>query len=379
MTKLKLKYYFFNVLTDKLDKAFSEDIPLSVVMFDIDFFKKFNDTYGHACGDYVLMTVAKIIKSSIRGEDMASRYGGEEFTVMLYNANRSEAIAVAERIRKNIEKNDFYYQGQHMQVTISGGISIFSAETNPVTSAKVLVDQADRALYLSKRNGRNRVTCAPRNRFGIRGSQMNVLRKPFKYTYFNATLILFAINAVFFMALRIFPHSVLYLSMSVMGMKMHFYWQPLTYMFVHSGWSHFIFNMLALFCFGHEVERAIGSKEFLLFYLFCGILDGLISVALYSVLGYNILLMGASGAIYALLLAFAVIFPRSIISIWGILPVPAPVLVAVYAVIEIFSQIFGGGNVAHLTHLAGFALAWLYLRARMGIKPIKIWKDAYRR
>lgn len=160
MTKLKLKYYFFNVLTDKLDKAFSEDIPLSVVMFDIDFFKKFNDTYGHACGDYVLMTVAKIIKSSIRGEDMASRYGGEEFTVMLYNANRSEAIAVAERIRKNIEKNDFYYQGQHMQVTISGGISIFSAETNPVTSAKVLVDQADRALYLSKRNGRNRVTCA---------------------------------------------------------------------------------------------------------------------------------------------------------------------------------------------------------------------------
>ena len=95
---------------------------------------------------------------------------------------------------------------------------------------------------------------------------MNVLRKPFKYTYFNATLILFAINAVFFMALRIFPHSVLYLSMSVMGMKMHFYWQPLTYMFVHSGWSHFIFNMLALFCFGHEVERAIGSKEFLLFY-----------------------------------------------------------------------------------------------------------------
>lgn len=208
---------------------------------------------------------------------------------------------------------------------------------------------------------------------------MNVLRKPFKYTYFNATLILFAINAVFFMALRIFPHSVLYLSMSVMGMKMHFYWQPLTYMFVHSGWSHFIFNMLALFCFGHEVERAIGSKEFLLFYLFCGILDGLISVALYSVLGYNILLMGASGAIYALLLAFAVIFPRSIISIWGIFPVPAPVLVAVYAVIEIFSQIFGGGNVAHLTHLAGFALAWLYLRARMGIKPVKIWKDAYSR
>lgn len=160
MTHLKLKYYFFNVLTDKLDLAFAQNQPLSIIMFDIDFFKKFNDTYGHACGDYVLQTVAKIIKGGIRGQDMASRYGGEEFTVMLHNTGKEDAMQVAERIRQNIEKNDFYYEDQHMKVTISSGVSVFSTDTNPVTSAKQLVEQADQALYMSKRNGRNRVTYA---------------------------------------------------------------------------------------------------------------------------------------------------------------------------------------------------------------------------
>ncbi len=160
MTHLKLKYYFFNALTDRLDYAYAQNQPLSVIMMDIDFFKKFNDTYGHACGDYVLQSVAKIIKNSVRGQDMASRYGGEEFTVMLYNTSKKEAMRVAERIRKNIEDNDFCYQDQHMKVTISGGVSVFSTDNNPVTSAKILVDQADQALYISKRNGRNRITFA---------------------------------------------------------------------------------------------------------------------------------------------------------------------------------------------------------------------------
>jgi diguanylate cyclase (GGDEF)-like protein len=160
MTHLKLKYYFFNVLTDKLDAATTDGQNLAVMMFDIDFFKKFNDTYGHACGDYVLQEVAKIIKKSIRSADMASRYGGEEFTVLLSKTNKKNALAVAERIRKNIATHDFFYQGQHMNVTISGGVALFDLDTNPVGSAKVLVDQADQALYVSKRNGRNCITFA---------------------------------------------------------------------------------------------------------------------------------------------------------------------------------------------------------------------------
>lgn len=160
MTHLKLKYYFFNVLTDKLDSAIMQDVHLSVLMFDIDFFKKFNDTYGHACGDYVLQQVASLIKGSIRSQDLASRYGGEEFTVLLSDTNKKDAVFIADRIRKNIEAYDFEYENKHMKVTVSGGVAVFSSETNPVKSAKALVDQADQALYVSKRNGRNRVTFA---------------------------------------------------------------------------------------------------------------------------------------------------------------------------------------------------------------------------
>ena len=160
MTRLKLKYYFFNQLTDRLDLAVTQGLPVGVIMFDIDHFKNFNDTYGHACGDYVLITVAKIIKNSIRTQDMASRYGGEEFTVMLPNTLKEDAMQVAERIRTNIESALFNYENKQMRVTISGGVSVFDVEKNPVSSAKEFVEQADKALYVSKTSGRNRITFA---------------------------------------------------------------------------------------------------------------------------------------------------------------------------------------------------------------------------
>ncbi|MCR5217278.1 diguanylate cyclase DgcA [Treponema sp.] len=165
MTRLKLKYYFFNMLTDKIDAAYLRNEPLSVLMFDIDFFKKFNDNYGHACGDYVLQEVARIISESIGASDMASRYGGEEFTVMLPGSKKEEALEMAEKIRAKVEANDFFYENQHMKVTISCGVSELSMTYNPVTSAKVFVDQADKALYVSKRNGRNCVTFADESIF----------------------------------------------------------------------------------------------------------------------------------------------------------------------------------------------------------------------
>lgn len=160
MTHLKLKYFFYNVLTDKLDAAMAQNLPLAVIMFDIDFFKRFNDTYGHACGDYVLQTVAKIIRSCIRSCDLASRYGGEEFTVMLDKTGKDDAMTVAERIRQHVEEYDFCYENQHVKVTISIGVTVFDSEKNLVSSPKLLVDQADQALYVSKRSGRNRVTFA---------------------------------------------------------------------------------------------------------------------------------------------------------------------------------------------------------------------------
>ena len=158
MTHLKLKYYFFNLLTQAIDSAFLNNQNIAVLMFDIDFFKNFNDTYGHECGDMVLIDVAEIIKNSLREADIASRYGGEEFTVLLYDSGKKEAMIVSERIRSAIEKHDFLYNNQHLHVTISCGVSVFDAEKNLVNSPNEFVNQADQALYISKNEGRNKVT-----------------------------------------------------------------------------------------------------------------------------------------------------------------------------------------------------------------------------
>ena len=90
-------------------------------------------------------------------------------------------------------------------------------------------------------------------------------------------------------------------------------------------------------------------------------------------------LVGASGAIYGILLAFATIFPKSRIYVWFVLPVPAPILVIAYAAIEFFSQFTSTSNVAHYTHLAGFAVAFFYFVVRFGVNPIKVWRDAFRK
>lgn len=171
MTHLKLKYYFFNLLTEAIDAAFLNKQHVAVIMFDIDFFKKFNDTYGHECGDFVLKSVADLIRKNLRESDVASRYGGEEFTCLLMEAGKDEAMVVAERIRSTINEHDFVYNDQHLHVTISGGISVFDAETNLVSSPNEFVNQADQGLYMSKNNGRNRVTYFdPKNKAALKAA-----------------------------------------------------------------------------------------------------------------------------------------------------------------------------------------------------------------
>ncbi|MCR5621044.1 MAG: GGDEF domain-containing protein [Treponema sp.] len=160
MTHLKYKYYFYNILSDRMEASLNSNSVLSVIMFDIDFFKKVNDTYGHNCGDYILASVASIIKKSIRGKDLAARYGGEEFTLLLSGESGRNACKVAERIRKMVETYPFEYQGQQIHITISGGVAEFSTEMNSNLSPEELVDVADKALYVSKNKGRNRITYA---------------------------------------------------------------------------------------------------------------------------------------------------------------------------------------------------------------------------
>ncbi len=162
MTHLKLKYFFYKLLDDKLEAAKKAEMPVAVIMFDIDFFKRFNDTYGHACGDFVLQRVARIIQDGVRGQDLAARYGGEEFVVMLYNTDSNGAYKVGDRIRRVIEESDLVYEDVHMNVTISAGFSVYDPgdEKNAAVTPTQLVELADQALYLSKRNGRNRITFA---------------------------------------------------------------------------------------------------------------------------------------------------------------------------------------------------------------------------
>ena len=187
---------------------------------------------------------------------------------------------------------------------------------------------------------------------------------------------LIGINVLIFVAMRLLGQEFSYNMTIIMSMipvaVMHgWIWTFVTYMFMHGSVTHILFNMLGLFIFGVHVERQMGSLEFLLYYFVTGILAGVLSFAVYVITGnYMVALMGASGALFAVELAFAVFFPNAIIYIWGILPLRAPIMVLGYTALELFFSLSGGrGNTAHLTHLAGFAFGWIYFLVRFGVSP----------
>ena len=205
---------------------------------------------------------------------------------------------------------------------------------------------------------------------------MNIIRKPFRYRNDNVVFIIMGLNILVYLGELFFKNIPLipYLSMIPLAvLRGGWVWQFVTYMFVHDprSISHLLFNMFALFIFGRQVENQMGSREFLLYYLLTGVLAGIFSFVVYLFTGfYMVTLMGASGAIFAVQLAFAVLFPRSVIFLWGILPLKAPVMVLGFTALEIILMVTGfGGNVAHATHLAGFAFGWIYFLVRFGINP----------
>ncbi|MDR2176942.1 MAG: rhomboid family intramembrane serine protease [Treponema sp.] len=207
---------------------------------------------------------------------------------------------------------------------------------------------------------------------------MNLPRRSFRYRYDGVALWLVGINLVIFLVRQVFGTwiDILFSMIPAQIVTRRWLWTFLTYMFLHDGFSHIFFNMFALFVFGIQVERHMGSREFLLFYLVSGVLAGFFSFVVYFFTGaYYIRLMGASGAIFAVQLAYAVYYPRSVIYLWGLLPLRAPVMVLGFTALELFSMITGrAGNVAHVTHLAGFGFAWLYFLLRLGINPVQAWR-----
>ena len=209
---------------------------------------------------------------------------------------------------------------------------------------------------------------------------MKFLRKPFKYTYKNAVLVIALINAGVFVLTSLFRNLSAYLGLvPFLVVDKQAYWQFFTYQFVHGGFFHLGINMLTLFFFGVPVERKIGTKEFILYYLLIGTIDGVLSFLVYAATGFYIIsLVGASGAIFGVLLLYAVLYPNSVIYIWGVIPVPAPLLILGYAVIELISIFSVGDGVAHLTHFIGLLAGWVYIRIRFGIKPLKVWNSTGR-
>jgi diguanylate cyclase (GGDEF)-like protein len=155
LTKAFNKKHFTDRLGTEVAYARRHNTPLALVMFDVDFFKKVNDTYGHLAGDYVLQRLAQITQHALRAEDMFARYGGEEFAVLCRGTNLEDASIIAERLRMQVEASEFVFENARIPVTISAGVAAFPnvAAGTPLD----LVAAADEALYAAKRGGRNRV------------------------------------------------------------------------------------------------------------------------------------------------------------------------------------------------------------------------------
>jgi diguanylate cyclase (GGDEF)-like protein len=164
MTGLFSHHFFEKNLDEELERARRYKSTFSLVMFDIDHFKKVNDAYGHLQGDRIIREIARILCKSIRQVDFPARYGGEEFAVILPAVNVRGALVVAERLRKRVEAFAFpsLNGGNPLHVTISVGVTEFDPESAYAPSE--IIREADRALYQSKEDGRNRVTGnAPRS------------------------------------------------------------------------------------------------------------------------------------------------------------------------------------------------------------------------
>ncbi|UVK92226.1 GGDEF domain-containing protein [Pseudomonas atacamensis] len=143
-------------LQREIDMSRRHAQPLSVLMLDIDHFKRVNDDHGHGAGDEVLRAIAASIKAQLRNVDMVFRYGGEEFLILLSNTGREAAAMVGERLRQATQSEEYFADGQLIEITVSLGCSTLL----PGESADSLLRRADSALYVAKREGRNRLAMA---------------------------------------------------------------------------------------------------------------------------------------------------------------------------------------------------------------------------
>lgn len=154
LTNLPNRRYLEDIFNRELSRSKRHGLPMSCAMIDIDFFKKFNDTYGHQTGDYVLKQVALILDNGKRAHDIVSRYGGEEFIWLLINSDSDSSYMACERLRKEIKETDFEFNEKSLSITVSIGLSSYHDDED--ANVNSLIYNADRAMYEAKNAGRNK-------------------------------------------------------------------------------------------------------------------------------------------------------------------------------------------------------------------------------
>jgi diguanylate cyclase (GGDEF)-like protein len=155
MTGLYNRRFLENFIEKLISQAQRQEDPITILMIDIDFFKKVNDTYGHDVGDRVITTVAEVLQKSIRKSDLAIRYGGEEFMLLLHSANHKDAYIIAQKIKDTFESIEFHSNNEeNFHKTLSIGISEFPKDADSIWEC---IKLADKALYVAKTTGRNKI------------------------------------------------------------------------------------------------------------------------------------------------------------------------------------------------------------------------------
>ena len=157
LTGLYNRWFVIEKLDSELNRSLRHGSPMSLLMLDIDHFKRINDTWGHTAGDQVLQSIGKLLRESCRVYDVAGRYGGEEFCIVLPETKPGNTTIVAERIRQRLESTELTCGDASIVVTASIGIAGLEAPAEEILSPAVLIERADRALYSAKSRGRNRI------------------------------------------------------------------------------------------------------------------------------------------------------------------------------------------------------------------------------
>jgi len=164
LTQAFVRRHFLERFREELGRAARYEFPLSVLMVDVDHFKRYNDDFGHLSGDHTLREVAQVVREHVRRVDVIGRFGGEEFIVVAPEIGKQKGIELAERIRSAVARKRFNFYGEETQVTVSIGASSFPEDLGPHqrdhgidACVSGLIDKADQALYRAKEEGRNRV------------------------------------------------------------------------------------------------------------------------------------------------------------------------------------------------------------------------------